>query len=96
MCGKIIAYQFASPDAFANRGNAITINENYVDGISLTHGNPRQHIWTFAAAVDEFEIISTCPCINSTSSLSPPAFVGEDYFCDTGSADRWEHNYILW
>ena len=24
VCGKIIAYQFASPDAFSNRGNAIT------------------------------------------------------------------------
>ena len=29
------------------------INGNYVDGVSLTHGAPRQHIWTFAATVSE-------------------------------------------
>ena len=90
VCGKIMAYQFASPDGFGggSRGNAITIDENYVDGISLTHGNPRHHIWTFAAARDELG--SACPCVssNSISFSSPPAFVGEDYFCDTGSADR--------
>ena len=37
------------------RGDNPTIDSNYVDGVSLTHGsNPRQHIWTFAAALDEF------------------------------------------
>jgi len=31
-----------------------TIDDVYVDGISLTHGSsPRQHIWTFANALDE-------------------------------------------
>ena len=96
VCGKIIAYQFGSPDGFGggSRGNAITIDENYVDGISLTHGNPRHHIWTFAAVSDELG--SACPCISSNSiSFSSPAFVGEDYFCDTGSADRWEHTFYV-
>ena len=49
MCGKIIGYQQKTPDAFQpyynNRG--LTIDQAYVDGISLTHGqNPRNHIWT--------------------------------------------------
>ena len=47
VCGKIIAYQYASPGSFWDiyrSGN--TINDNYVDGISLTYGNPRAHIWT--------------------------------------------------
>ena len=47
----------------------------YVDGISLTYGSsPRQHIWTFVAA--------------QHTNYPPPAvppFVGDDYFCDTGS-----------
>ena len=30
-----------------------TINDYYVDGVSLTHGNPRQHIWTFTSALHE-------------------------------------------
>ena len=97
VCGKIIAYQFASPDGFGggSRGNAITIDKNYVDGISLTHGNPRHHIWTFAAARDELG--SACPCVssNSISFSSPPAFVGEDYFCDTASADDWEYTFYV-
>ena len=97
VCGKIMAYQFASPDGFGggSRGNAITIDENYVDGISLTHGNPRHHIWTFAAVADELG--SACPCVSSISISfsSPPAFVGEDYFCDTGSADRWEPTFYV-
>ena len=54
VCGKIIGYQDRTPDAF---GHALTqsIDGTYVEGISLTHGsNPRKHIWTFAAALDEF------------------------------------------
>ena len=81
VCGKITAYQYGIPDAFRS-GN--------VDGVSLTHGNPRQHIWTFVAAYDE---VSThpafnCPCTNTNTASQaspPPAFVGDDYFCDTGS-----------
>ena len=100
VCGKIIAYQDASTDAFgANnyypaRANA-NLDGNYVDGISLTHGtNPRKHIWTFAAALDEVATVQSynCPCTNvhhAASATQPPAFVGNDYFCDTGSTHRW-------
>ena len=38
-------------DAFYNRHN--NINSYYVDGISITHGNPRQHVWTYAAGIQE-------------------------------------------
>ncbi len=51
VCGRIIAYQSRTPDAFNpyfdNR--FLSIDDVYVDGVSLTHGqSPRQHIWTFA------------------------------------------------
>jgi hypothetical protein len=87
-CGQIIAYQVGSTDAFdrtAALSNA-TIDNSYVDGISLTHGNsPRQHIWTFAAGASEQQVDGpfTCPCINGSLATSP-SFVGEDYFCETG------------
>ncbi len=62
-----------------------------MDGITLFYGNPSQHIWTFVAAQSEVaHPSSNCPCtnINQTSRAgSPPAFVGDDYFCDTGSHD---------
>ena len=90
VCGKIKAYQFGSTDAFGTGTD--NIDRDYVDGVSLTHGSPRQHIWTFAAARDEttYNSRSKCPCtnINTTKSATPPPeFVGNDYFCDTGSSD---------
>ena len=40
-----VAYQFASTDAFGLRTNDTSIDSNYVDGVSLTHGNnPRKHL----------------------------------------------------
>ena len=92
VCGRIRAYQVGSPDAFGSEtGNRSNIDTYYVDGISLTHGSsPRQHIWTFACAVSEQEQSPTniCPCTNTALSSMvppPPPFVGNDYFCDTGS-----------
>ncbi len=68
VCGKIKAYSIGSPDAFGNniRINARSIDSNYVDGISLTHGRPRKHIWTFVGALDEVGTIPryNCPCTN--------------------------------
>ena len=88
VCGKIIGYQQRTPDAFlpyhANR--ALTIDDQYVDGISLTHGsNPRKHIWTFAVANNEDHKVCPCTNINNTATIPIPPYVGGDYFCDTGS-----------
>jgi len=101
VCGKIIGYQQKTPDAFANyyfyRG--LTIDDNYVDGISLTHGrNPRKHIWTFAAALHEVitrHPYSLCPCSNIHSHLSVPIppYVGSDYFCDTASQYTYQYRF---
>ena len=92
VCGKIIGYQNRTPDAF-HRLN--TQDDNYVDGISITHGqSPRRHIWTFAAAVHErnSNSHSVCPCTNIRNSPPPPVpdFVGDDYFCDTGSENHYQ------
>ena len=80
ICGQVIAYQIGTTDAFGgNRSH--NINSNYVDGVSLTHGFPRSHIWTFAAALDEqgqYTALASsyCPCINSSEAvrhIRPPA-----------------------
>jgi len=100
VCGKIIGYQQKTPDAFHpyynNRGR--TIDDNYVDGISLTHGhNPRKHIWTFAAALDEVVTYpyNVCPCtdIHSQVSIPIPPYVGSDYFCDTASESNFQYTF---
>lgn len=56
VCGRVIGYQKGSTDAFDfSLSPANTIEEEYVDGVSLTHGLPgaRRHIWTFVSAVYE-------------------------------------------
>ena len=99
VCGKIKAYQVYSPDAFSPyyHNRAVTIDGLYVDGISLTHGqNPRKHIWTFANALDETRRdYNTCPCTKTSpqyTGLVPP-FIGEDYFCDTGSRYQYQNQF---
>ena len=98
MCGKIQGYQVGSTDSFGVGVGIPTIEQNYVDGISLTHGHPRQHIWTFAAARDEYGTGPSldCPCINinQNSSVLPPDFVADDYFCDTASVARYINGHF--
>ena len=92
MCGKIIGYQYGSPEGFGpyyhNNFN-LGISDSYVDGLSLTHGiSPRNHLWTFVAAVDETRSNQfVCPCTKTDAIYTGivPPFVGQDYFCDTGS-----------
>ena len=84
VCGRIIAYQVGSTDAFfASINDRENISSAYVEGVSLTHGIPRQHIWTFAAAFDRIgdhhEISTYCPCI---SNNDPPLFYNADPLWD--------------
>ena len=88
VCGRIIGYQYGAPEAFID-SEGRTIDGYYVDGVSLTYGSPRQHIWTFANALDEYpsHYVSICPCSNFNEQYTVnrvPSFVGNDYFCETG------------
>ncbi|MCG8623891.1 MAG: hypothetical protein MJE68_18100 [Proteobacteria bacterium] len=55
ICGRVIGYQFGSPSAFEQVFiKDRTIDEAYVEGVSITHGcNPRKHIWSYAAGASE-------------------------------------------
>ena len=81
VCGRVIGYQYGSPDSIRSQ----SIDSNYVDGISITHGYPRQHIWTLINGWSEVQPNwQGCPCsTGATGSL--PSFVGDDYFCESGS-----------
>ena len=89
VCGKVIGYQYASTDgAAAYYFSSRSINGPYIDGVSLTNGNPRQHVWSFisAAGEDAQHSRSACYCTNRNSrGPLPPTFVGQDYFCDSGT-----------
>ena len=103
VCGRVRGYQFRSPDAFSSTHcpAPCTIDNPYVDGVSITHGaSPRKHIWTYAAGVYENEGRDTCPCTGY--GTSSPAFVGSDYYCESAlSGPPWEppvlySNDTLW
>ena len=51
VCGRVIGYQVGSLDAFALSAFGRTIDSFYVYGVSITHGNPRNHIWTLAGDI---------------------------------------------
>ena len=94
VCGKIIGYQMNAFWPYISGGQR-TLDSYYVDGISLTHGtSPHKHIWTFAAALHEYNSYRNfvCPCTNTRNSPPPavPGFVGHDYFCDTGSENHYQ------
>ena len=90
VCGRIVGYQKGQPKAFRtySLNQRPTIDDSYVDGVSLTYGNPRQHIWTFANALQEspYHRHSICPCtnVNDQCTINVPPYIGNDYFCETG------------
>ena len=97
VCGRIIGYQIGSPASFHDSG--FSINTYYVGGISVTHGSPRKHIWTFAGGTDEQTAndCCTCPCVTGSRDISHlPSFVGQNYFCETGIT-RWSGTHgVFW
>ena len=109
VCGRVVGYQYASPDAVQHgewrAGNPQTyvggtdpkhnnINAAYVDGVSITRGYPRKHVWTLMAGLQGSGLYRdgryNCPC--STSSLQGPhvqSFIGKDYYCESGTSADW-------
>ena len=100
VCGRIRGYQENTPEAFFHHTlPSPGIDDDYVNGVSLTHGQPpRQHIWTFVAAGGE-TLLNTryvCPCTRPSSPYvgTIPSYVGNDYFCETGV--RGSYQYIFY
>ena len=98
ICGKVIGYQQGAPDGGYGTNN--NINSRYTDGISLTHGYPRNHIWTFVVGQRGDGDLSRCPC-SSTNPTTLPSFVGSDYYCEAGCKDnpihgKFYYNDPLW
>ena len=103
VCGRAHGYQFGHTDGFSNYHHAAiapgqnTINGYYVDGIVITYGIPRNHIWTFAAGVskDYDYYTSNCPCAFPHPGVTAPPFVGENYFCESGNLGEYENQWYL-
>ena len=74
ICGRVQAFWFGTPGGFAgSQRSSRTINDNYVDGISLTYGTSNKtHLWTFIAAKSQSD--QNCP-------RQAPGYVGDHYSC---------------
>ena len=92
VCGRVVGYQWGSSDAVndAPHHNHNDINSYYVDGVSITRGSPRQHVWTLMAGLNEASIYQdgrfNCPCSQgSIQNSTLQSFIGNDYYCESGN-----------
>uniref|UniRef100_A0A1X7UGW2 Fibrinogen C-terminal domain-containing protein n=1 Tax=Amphimedon queenslandica TaxID=400682 RepID=A0A1X7UGW2_AMPQE len=96
VCGRVVGYQYASTDAVDSTIGTSAhndINSYYVDGVSITRGSPRQHIWTLMTGLHEasyYYLVNNghynCPCSQGSPQNSTlQSFIGNDYFCESGN-----------
>ena len=93
VCGQAVGYMYASPDGLDTSSRAI--DNRYVDGLSITYGSPRHHLWTYAAGH-----LRRCLCHPRSFARQPPSFVGQHYYCDGWpqhwAYGKWYTQYRLW
>ena len=84
VCGTVRIHQQETPDGFQSHNDQIlrnnqSVNQNYVDGVSLTHGtNPnRIHIWTYTAAMKFGDDRDRCTICDEKK----PFYIGTNFTC---------------
>lgn len=80
VCGRIAGYEEGVTNAFA--GTTTSIDAAYVDGVSITYGSPRNHLWSYGIGAYESNTANghNCPC---SSGPSAPTFVGNNWYCES-------------
>ena len=86
VCGMVIGYQKGTTEAFHPGQGDVSIDSHYLDGVSITYGIPRKHLWSYAAGLSEISIYDhvNCPCSVHHGAL-PPSFVRDNYYCESGT-----------
>ena len=97
----IIGYDRGTPSLFTGAGQSIDSFD--IDGVSVTYGSPRQHIWSFSGGLDEVISVNACPCVaGCTAGNRIPSFVCQNYFCEAGISrfscgdPLWDGHVIKW
>ena len=101
VCGRVRGYSSWNIFAFYRyrHGGQSTIDTNYADGVLITRGSPRQHLWTYAAGLSETYSITRylCPCARSSYDSSwIPSFVGSNFYCEAGILGTGPNGKIYW
>ena len=86
ICGKLRGYQQGSTSAFRAHVTSLrSIDAPYLDGVSITVGNPRKHVWSYATGFSNlYNTVSNCPCAKYPGA-KPPIYVQRHYYCESGS-----------
>ena len=85
ICGRVIGYQKGTTDGVNTRIN--NINDAYIDGVSITRGSPREHVWSYISGLTSntnYYPNSNCPC-NTGVTKKLQQFVGNHYYCESGN-----------
>ena len=69
------SYQYGDTDPIDGVNN---INANYLEGVSIMCGSPRQHVWSFLAGFTEGST-NRCPCATG-SSVTVRSLMGNNFF----------------
>ena len=98
VCGRARGYQYQFTEAFhPYSGHGQSLEGQYVEGLSVTRGSPRNHIWSFASgqSKDYNYPITNCPCASPYPGPASPPFVGENFFCESGNTGPYEAQWYL-
>ena len=98
VCGRARGYQFGTTDGLYNYlyNSQTNIDRYYVEGLSVTHGSPRNHIWTFIAGLSKDHQYGCCNCPCAIfPTHARPLFVGNNYFCESGNTGPLERQWYL-
>ena len=89
VCGIARGYQYGTMEGF-HETISETIDKTYVDGLSITRGSPRQHLWTLA--VGSSEESPRCPRDQDPFNFRHVKdFVGDHFYCETGFTKTRRH-----
>ena len=99
VCGRVIGYQFGTPDAFLHYANNISSID--FDGVNITHGPQRYHIWSYVAGISESDSNpGNCPCSEFPGTMPPPSSIGNHYYCESAVRvplpGRFQEDDPLW
>ncbi len=59
--------------------------------MSITHGSPHNHIWSYVGSYSEVTTHpNACPC-DYSNATQPQSFVGNNYYCESGNPNSdWQ------
>ena len=92
VCGRVRGYQKGAPEAFGpytNHRFYLITTGVILDGILISHGDSvKKHIWAYVTGIQRIPTRVDnryCPCADPRFSGVIPSFIGNDYYCDSGS-----------